>query len=185
MNFIWSFGLIFSLILFLFSSFEQNNILAIASSSIHNSLAICVNLAVVYIFWCGILEIVQALNIHKWLAKKFKKIMSIIFKHSTIEEKEKIATSLSCNMLGLGNASVPSGINALEEMQKNKNNGKNSTLFIIFNCISIQIIPTTIMSLYISNGGQNFFKMWLLGLAICFFITVLAICINKLLFKKV
>ena len=183
MNKIWSFGLIASLVLLIFNGSNQEGILEIASNSIYNSLKLCFELCLVYIFCYRILQIVQELQLHKFIAKKSQNLLCKIFPNSTVQEKEFISTSLSCNLLGLGNASLPIGIKAIEEMKKN-NNKKSSNMFIILNCISLQIIPTTLMSIFISHGGQRFIKMWIISIAISILIAILSITLCKIHSKR-
>ena len=67
--------------------------------------------------------------------------------------------NITSNLLGLGNSATPCGLKAIEEMQKeNLNKDKlsnNQVLFILINTASIQIIPTTIMSIRASLGSKN------------------------------
>ena len=172
--------MVFSILLLIFCS-KSTNIISIASSSIFSSLTLCVQLGVVYIFWCGVLEIVQALELHKKLANLAKRVLNKLFPNANAEAKQAIATNLSCNMLGLSNASLPCGIEALNKLAPNK---QNSNLLIILNCISLQLIPTTIMTLYITNGGTSFFKIWLLSLVICFLILIFAVFLNLAIKSK-
>ncbi|WDU82695.1 hypothetical protein [Caloramator sp. Dgby_cultured_2] len=62
-------------------------------------------------------------------------------------------------MLGLSNAATPFGLKAMEELQKI--NPKKDTAsdymvtFLIINSASLQIIPTTLISLRASLGSNN------------------------------
>lgn len=182
MNFFFSFFLFLSVLLLLFK--EDLNFLSTISNSIENSLSICLSLGVIYIFWCGILEIIENLKIGQVLAKILSPILKKIFPNLTPNTYSQISLNLSTNMLGIGNASLPAGLSALNEINAQKTNKtQNANLLIILNCISLQIVPTTVMSLYFNAGGKDFFILWLFGIAIsltCFF---LAIFLNKT-FKK-
>ena len=92
------------------------------------------------------------------------------------------------NILGLGNASTPLGLKAMESMQqKNKDKNKLSNsmaMFILVNTASLQIIPTTVISIRSSLGSQNPTKIilavWIATIAA--FAT--AIIAGKILIKK-
>lgn len=75
------------------------------------------------------------------------------------EMYKNISMNMTSNLLGLGNSSTPCGLKAIEEMQKeNPNKNKltnNQILFILINTASIQLIPTTIISIRTSLGSKN------------------------------
>lgn len=181
MNLVWIFCFALSLIMFIISK-TQVNIIELASSSIFESLSLCLQLGVIYIFWCGVIEIIKELQFHIWLAKKSEKLFTFLFPNSNKSSKENIALCLSCNMLGLGNASVPLGLNAISKMEQNTTK-YDSTLFIILNCISLQLLPTTLLSIYVGAGGQDFIVLYLLGIGITLLNIFLAVIIAKS-FKK-
>ena len=63
------------------------------------------------------------------------------------------------NILGLGNASTPAGIKAMECLQKentNKNKLSNSMMMLtVLNTTSIELIPTTVIAIRSSLNAQN------------------------------
>lgn len=184
MNFVWSI-LIFLSVLFLLIK-GDSNILTIATDSIKNSLNICLELGIIYIFWCGILQIVEDCKIGIWLSNKLKPILEKIFPHLSNTAYAQISINLSTNMLGIGNASLPAGLKALEEINKNNNNKKsiNTNLLITLNCISLQVVPTTVLSLYLNAGGQGFLIIWFCGLIISLICLISAIFLNSNLMHK-
>ena len=87
----------------------------------------------------------------------------IKFLFPEMKENKKIEKEISMNMianiLGLGNAATPLGLQAMKSMQKE--NPKKDTLtnsmmmFIVINTASIQIIPTTVIAIRDSLGSNN------------------------------
>ena len=73
------------------------------------------------------------------------------------------------NMLGLGNAATPLGLKAMKSMQEKNQNKERLTndmaTFIILNTASIQIIPTTVISIRMSLGSVQptkiIFAVWI------------------------
>ena len=79
-----------------------------------------------------------------------------MFENPNKETKKQIAINISSNILGMGNAATPSGIKAMQGLDdKTGKINKSMTLFMLLNTSSIQIIPTTIIGLRISNASQN------------------------------
>ena len=87
----------------------------------------------------------------------------IKFLFPEMKENKKVEKEISMNMianiLGLGNAATPLGLQAMKSMQKE--NPKKDTLtnsmmmFIVINTASIQIIPTTVIAIRDSLGSSN------------------------------
>ena len=75
------------------------------------------------------------------------------------EAKEQIAMNMTANILGIGNASTPLGLKAMETLQKdNKDKERLSdsmAMLIVLNTASLQIIPTTIIAIRVSLESKN------------------------------
>src|SRR5574344_3121755 len=103
-------------------------------------------------FWTGIFNILKKTSIITKLSKVISKITKPLFKKEEITEEilEDVSLNISSDALGIGNAATAYSIEAINKMQKiNKKNSPNDTMstFILLNTASIQIIPTTIISL--------------------------------------
>ena len=124
------------------------------------------------------------------LTKILKPVISFIFPEikNDIKISKEISMNMVANILGLGNASTPLGLKAMDSMQKiNKDKSKLSNsmaMFILVNTASLQIIPTTVISIRSSLGSQNSTKIilavWIATIAA--FST--AIIVGKILIKK-
>jgi spore maturation protein A len=99
------------------------------------------------------------------LIKKFSRLIEPLIKNlfpeikNNEKAKEEISANISANILGLGNASTPLGLKAMETLQK-ENNEKNKlsnsmAMLIVLNTASLQIIPTTIIAIRISLNSNN------------------------------
>ena len=127
------------------------------------------------------------------LINKIKNILNPLIKFlfpdlsKESEAYKNISINMASNLIGLGNASTPAGLKAMEELQKeNKNKNtlsKNMILFMLINTASIQLIPTTIISIRMSLGSKNpsgiILGVWFASLSSFLFI----IFITKIYFK--
>ena len=72
---------------------------------------------------------------------------------------QAISLNLSANLLGLGNAATPLGIEAMKAMQREQRSGGKATdsmaLFVVMNTASLQLIPTTVAALRLENGAEK------------------------------
>lgn len=189
LNKIWPFFIIISFIYAIYSGdiFNINN--AIFEST-NQTVELCLTMFGTLCLWNGIMKIAIKTSMIEKLTKLLKPIISFIFPE--IKNDKKIAKEISMNMvaniLGLGNASTPLGLKAMDSMQKiNKEKSKLSNsmaMFILVNTASLQIIPTTVISIRNSLESENptkiVFAVWIA--TITAFST--AIIAGKLLIKK-
>ena len=124
------------------------------------------------------------------LTKFLKPLISFIFPEIKNNKKinKEISMNIIANILGLGNASTPLGLKAMESMQKENNDksrlSDSMAMFILINTASLQIIPTTVISIRSSLGSKEPSKIiiavWIATIAA--FTT--AIISGKILVKK-
>ena len=120
--------------------------------------------------WNGLMEIASNTKLINTINKILNPIINFLFPESRDDKKihEEISMNITANMLGLGNASTPLGLKAMKSMQdKNKNKDRvtdDMATFIILNTASIQIIPTTVISIRMSLGSLQptkiIFAVW-------------------------
>lgn len=160
MNYLWPFLIIISFVFAIFNQ-KMNNI----NNSIFSSITDVVNLMLILVgnmcFWCGIINIVKSSKLMEKIVVIIKPLLNWLFPDAK-NNKEAIAEisiNAVSNILGIGNAATPAGINAMKEMQKdNKEKGKltnSMIMLIVLNTASIQILPTTIISIRASLQSEN------------------------------
>ena len=72
-----------------------------------------------------------------------------------------ITLNLTANILGLGNASTPFGIAAMQAIEAEEgssdteNASHNMILLTVMNTASLQLIPTTVAALRLQAGSEN------------------------------
>ena len=189
LNKIWPFFIIISFFYAIYSGniFNINN--AIFESA-DQTVELCLTLFGTLCLWNGIMKIAIKTSMIEKLTKFLKPIISFIFPEIKNNKKisKEISMNIVANILGLGNASTPLGLTAMDSMQKiNKNKSELSNsmaMFILINTASLQIIPTTVISIRSSLGSQNptkiIFAVWIATIAA--FTT--AIVAGKFLIKK-
>ena len=189
LNKIWP---LFISISFIFSIYSGNisNVSNAVFESANQTVTLCLTLLGTLCLWNGIMKIAVNTSIIEKLTKFLKPLISFIFPE--IKNKKKISKEISmniiANILGLGNASTPLGLKAMESMQKENNDksrlSDSMAMFILINTASLQIIPTTVISIRSSLGSQEPAKIiiavWIATIAA--FTT--AIISGKILVKK-
>ena len=189
LNKIWPFFIIISFIYAIYSGNIFNINDAIFKSA-DQTVELCLTMFGTICLWNGIMKIAIKTSMIEKLTKFLKPIISFIFPE--IKDNKKIAKEISMNMvaniLGLGNASTPLGLQAMDSMQKINNDksklSNSMAMFILINTASLQIIPTTVISIRNSLGSENptkiIFAVWLATIA-AFLVAIIA---GKILIKK-
>ena len=189
LNKIWPFFIIISFIYAIYSGNFSNINNAIFESA-DQTVELCLTMFGTLCLWNGIMKIAIKTSMIEKLTKFLKPVISFIFPEIKNDKKisKEISMNMVANILGLGNASTPLGLKAMESMQKiNTDKSKLSNpmaMFILINTASLQIVPTTVISIRSSLGSQEptkiIFAVWIATIAA--FST--AIIAGKFLIKK-
>jgi spore maturation protein A len=111
-------------------------------------------------FWCGILKIAENAGLIEWLTGKMDPLLDFLFPEldRSHPARQPIAVNMIANMLGLGMAATPAGLNAMKCLQKeNQTTQETATnamcTFLILNISSLQLIPVNLVA-YRSQYGS-------------------------------
>ena len=120
----------------------------------NKSLILTFTLASVYCVWMGVYKILDKANITDFIAKLLKKPVNFLFKNKDEEVSKLICLNIASNALGLGGVATPLGISACKKLQEN-NNFTGANLLVIISATSVQLLPTSVISLISLHGGKN------------------------------
>lgn len=136
-----------------------NNVdIALSSMLEGGSKAISLSLKLwgIYAVWLGILKIVEETGLDKRLSKLFRPLISKLVGETDEYTSNQIVINITSNLLGMGNASTPSGINAIAGLDKGSKYATSSMIMIlILNSTSLQLIPTTVVGLRVTAGSLS------------------------------
>ena len=111
--------------------------------------------------WGGIMEIAEQSGITKVFSRLMTPLMKLVFPKLKKEEYalEAISMNITANVLGLGNAATPLGLEAMRRLQQLNDNPKRASdemvVFVVMNTAAMHIIPTTVATLRGQYGSQN------------------------------
>jgi len=159
-NVIW-YLLIFIAIIYSFitGNFEtiNNGILTHATSGIN----LILDMMPLIVLWTGIMKIAEDAGLLKVFSKFLNPVLSKLFPSLDKDHKALgyIASNIAANMLGLGSAATPFGLNAMEELQKGNPEKDTATeamiTCLVLNTGGVTLIPTTVIALRIMHGSSN------------------------------
>ena len=170
LNILWPVFIIISIIYAIFSG-NLDSLNKSIFESTESAVSLTLTLIGMTCLWSGIMEIASNTNILNYLTKALNPIVRKIFPDIKLSNKsyDNIILNIVANILGLGNAATPLGLKAMNELQ-NENKDKetlsdNMMMLIVLNTASLQIIPTTVISIRSSLGSNNptqiIFPVWL------------------------
>ena len=139
---------------------------AVASAAVTgaaDAVRLCISMAGLLCLWMGVMEVMDRSGLSGKLAKALRPILRRLFPAFAGDEAVMAAVSanLSANLLGLGNAATPLGLEASRLMARHTPGVASDGLcmFVVCNTASIQLLPTTIASLRAAAGSQTPFDI--------------------------
>ena len=154
----------------------QGNLAEITNAALDSSkeaVTLCITMMGVMAFWMGLMEIATKAGIIQLATKGIMPIIRFFFPHIPKGHKanQHIATNLIANILGLGWAATPAGLEAMEalgELEEDRRRGTISGVarprgvasnemctFLILNISSLQLIPINIIAYRSQYGSVN------------------------------
>lgn len=154
MNFVFAFILTVCVSLLLFK--DPNGALGGMLTGVSSAIAMSVGLVAVYAVWLSVLNVMEKVGLNRAIGKALKPLTKRLFPSENDETRETISLNMSANMLGMGGAATPLGIKAINSMAGDSEKTSDSiALFVVINCTSIQLIPTTIIGLRAAAGSAS------------------------------
>ena len=98
--------------------------------------------------WTGVGNLMNKVGITEMLAKLFRPLLGRIFPSTRSDPvlENHLCSNVCANLLGLGNAATPMGIQAAQRLARGKNGVASDELcrLIVLNTASIQLIPANV-----------------------------------------
>lgn len=141
----------------------EGNMPEVSSAALNScveAVELCIYLTGGMCMWGGIMRVAEKSGITDIIAKIFKPFLKHLFKGLDTNGKafHAICMNITANLLGLGNAATPIGLEAMkrleEEEGENEITSRNMVLFVVLNTASITLIPTTAASLRLKHGSE-------------------------------
>ncbi len=184
MNYIWA-GMI--LLAYIFALFT-GRIEAVTQGALDgakNAVEMVLSLLGMMCFWTGLLEIAKRSGLTEKLSALLRPLTRILFPQ--LDRKSPalsaIVMNMIANILGLSNAATPLGLKAMTELDRLNGGSKTASdamcMFVVINTASINLIPTTIITLRSAAGSADPFGI-IVPVWIC---SILSITVGVLMVK--
>lgn len=131
-----------------------------ALAGCENAIALTLRLGAGYLLFCGLMEIAKAAGAAQAMERLLRPAIRWLMPHvRSAETREAITMNLTMNLLGIGNAATPLGMEAIRRMEEenaqNANVRYDMYMLLILNATSIQLLPTTVLALRASAGSAR------------------------------
>lgn len=126
-----------------------------------NAVELCIYLCGGMCFWGGLMRVAEKSGLTEGLAKLFALILGGLFKDIDKQGRafKAICMNITANLLGLGNAATPFGIEAMKALAEEEGAGDTATpsmvIFTVINTASLTLIPSTALSLRMKYGSAD------------------------------
>ncbi len=113
--------------------------------------------------WTGVMEVMRQSGLADKLSKLLAPVLRRLFPQAARDRDtmDSISANVSANLLGLGSAATPLGLEAARRLARSSPGvaSDNLCMLVVCNTASIQLIPTTVASVRAAEGCQTPFDI--------------------------
>lgn len=114
--------------------------------------------------WSGLGALMRRLGFLKPVSRLLRPLLGRIYPSSRKDEElaQDLSANLSANLLGLGNAATPMGIQAVRRLQDPRHPGiatDEMCRLVVMNTASVQLLPTTVAAVRAGAGACSPFDI--------------------------
>jgi len=162
MTIIWT-GMVLVSVLCGLATGRGAEVAAAAMEGADAAVKLCVSMGGMLCLWSGVMEIMRRSGLADGLARLLGPVLRRLFPQVAGEREimDSISANVSANLLGLGNAATPLGLEAARRMGRKSPGVASDALcmLVVCNTASIQLIPTTVASLRAAAGCRTPFDI--------------------------
>lgn len=119
---------------------------------------LCLSMAGMLCLWTGLMEVMDRCGLSRRLGRLFRPVLRRLLPQASRDPETlaAVTANVSANLLGLGNAATPAGLAAVRRMAElapGKNASPGLCRFMLLNASSLQLVPTTVLSLRAAAGA--------------------------------
>ncbi len=155
MSALWVGMIVVALVCALFTG-RGDAVAAAAVTGAADGVELCLSMAGILCLWMGVMEVMRRSGLSDKLSRLLRPLLKHLFPDFAGDKEvmDTVSANVSANLLGLGNAATPLGLEASRLMARRSPGVASDSLcmFVVCNTASIQLIPTTIASLRSAAG---------------------------------
>ena len=136
---------------------------AAAVTGAKDAVELCLSMAGMLCLWTGVMEVMRQSGLAGGLARLLRPVLGRLLPNGAKDGAvmDSLSANVSANLLGLGNAATPLGIEAAKGMSRSSPGAASDELclLVVCNTASIQLLPTTVAAVRSAAGCQSPFDI--------------------------
>ena len=161
MTWVWS-GMVILSLLFGLATGRLDAVADAALAGAGSAIELSLSMAGVLCLWSGVMEVMNVCGLSAGLARLFRPLLRRLLPEASrdTETLAAVSANVSANLLGLGNAATPLGIQAARRMARGCGVASDELCtLVVLNTASIQLIPATIATVRAAAGCRTPFDI--------------------------
>lgn len=181
MGMLWTVLLVLSTVMALVSGRAGEAAAGLLSSGTQ-AVTLLMTLLATMTLWSGLMEILSATGDVARLGRVFRRVLRPLFPGLEDDAAwNALSMNLSANLLGLGNAATPAGVEAAKRLASLGETGMRAlAMLLALDNASLQLIPTTVITLRQAAGAYDPADVWGMTLVVSGASTVIAAVMMKI-----
>lgn len=153
MSRIWT-GMIFLSILSAAVTGQGQALGASAMEGAQAGISLAISMAGAICLWTGVGALLARIGVTDFLSRCFSPLLNKLFPDTRQDKalSRDLSANFCANLLGLGNAATPMGIQAVKRMKKGTTATDQMCRLVVLNTASIQLLPTNLAAVRLSLG---------------------------------
>ena len=142
---------------------NQGQLAAAALEGAGAGVELCLSMAGTLCLWMGVMEVMRRSGLARGLSRLLRPVLGRLYPQFAGDGPvmDAVSANVSANLLGLGNAATPLGLEAARRMSRRTPGvaGDSLCMLVVCNTASIQLIPTTVAAVRMAAGCQTPFDI--------------------------
>ena len=147
--------------------------------------ALSISLLASYSVWLGLMRVWEDSGVSRALSKLLKPVVRRILKTENEDALTAACMNISVNLLGISGAATPYGVRTAQLLNDTENAEFSSAMFFVLNATSLQILPTSMVSVRVAMGSAAPTDIILPTMLVSAFSTLLGVGLTLLFIKPV
>lgn len=126
-----------------------------------DAVTLAISLCGIMCFWCGMMKVAEKAGLVSAVARLLSPVLGLLFRglEKSGRAMQLISMNITANILGLGNASTPLGISAMQAIAEEEGSrdsaSDNMIMLTVLNTASLQIVPATAAAMRTAAGADD------------------------------
>ena len=156
MTIIWT-GMVCISVLCGLATGRGEQVAAAAVEGANGAVELCLSIGGMLCLWTGVMEVMRRSGVAEKISRLLQPVLRLLYPSLRQEQDilDSVAANVSANLLGLGNAATPFGLEAARKMSRKSPGVASDALcmLVVCNTASIQLIPTTVAAVRAGAGS--------------------------------